>query len=192
MVLTALMILAARVIFGLDGKNREAERDAPSPSPVASQAIKPPVTAEPSRLALRVEPDAERAEIAEPDTEPEPCGCPPDWFTIPRQDNEQPEPELRLLGEYQVYGYDVCPACCGKTDGITASGAAATVGRTVACNALPLGTQIYIDGIGERVVEDRGGMADGVIDVLCADHAECYAVTGVYQVYEIYMEGERE
>lgn len=67
--------------------------------------------------------------------------------------------------------------CCGSLDGITASGTHAEVGRTVACNTLPFGTVVWIDGIGERVVEDRGGMRGNVIDVLCHDHAECAAIT---------------
>jgi len=71
------------------------------------------------------------------------------------------------------------------TDGITASGAAAAVGRTVAMNGVPFGTRLYIEGIGERVVEDRGGMSAQTIDVLCADHPACYAITGWYDVYWI-------
>ena len=82
-------------------------------------------------------------------------------------------------------GYDICVACCGKTDGITKSGTVATVGRTVAVNNLPFGTRIFIDGIGERVVEDQGSMSDNVIDVLCENHEACYAITGWYDVYII-------
>jgi len=89
------------------------------------------------------------------------------------------------LGRYRVSGYDICAECCGKTDGITASGAEATVGRTCAANGLPFGTRLWIEGLGERVVEDRGGMTGQHIDVLCADHAECYAITGQYDVYLI-------
>lgn len=98
----------------------------------------------------------------------------------------EPEPrKMTYLGRYDVVGYDLCPACCGYNGGITKSGTAATVGRTVAMNGLPFGTVLYIDGIGERVVEDRGNLADGVIDVLCNDHAECFAITGVYDVYVV-------
>ena len=45
---------------------------------------------------------------------------------------------------------------CGKTDGITASGAKATINRTVAADDLPLGTRIRINGQ-EYIVEDRFG-----------------------------------
>lgn len=97
----------------------------------------------------------------------------------------EPEPRMTYLGRYDVVGYDLCPACCGYNGGITKSGAAATVGRTAAVNGLPFGTVLYIDGIGERVVEDRGNLANGVIDVLCNDHGECFAITGVYDVYVV-------
>lgn len=91
----------------------------------------------------------------------------------------------RYLGSYKITGYDTCASCCGKTDGITASGTQATVGRTCAASAdLPFGTRLWIEGIGERVVEDRGGAIKGSrIDVLCEDHPACYAVTGTYEVY---------
>lgn len=107
---------------------------------------------------------------------------------------EEPEPEpaqeaptMRYLGRYKITGYDTCAECCGKSDGITASGTQATVGRTCAASKdLPFGTRLYIEGIGERVVEDRGGGVKGDhIDVLCEDHPACYAVTGYYEVYAI-------
>lgn len=97
------------------------------------------------------------------------------------------------LGRYFVTGYDICLECCGKLDGITASGAMAEVGRTVAASKeIPFGTTLYIDGIGERVVEDRGGMVtENTLDVFCVDHHACYAITGWYDVY-IVEGGETE
>lgn len=89
------------------------------------------------------------------------------------------------LGRYYITGYDICVKCCGKTDGITASGVKAQVGRTVAApRGFAFGTRLYIDGIGERIVEDRGGAIKGnKIDVLCNNHPECFAITGYYNVY---------
>ena len=57
--------------------------------------------------------------------------------------------------------YDVCLSCCGKTDGITASGIRIQNGvepetPVVGCNWLPLMTIITIDGV-EYIVADRGG-----------------------------------
>lgn len=87
------------------------------------------------------------------------------------------------IGEMYITGYDICYQCCGKIDGITASGTAAAVGRTIAAGfQFPFGTQIYIDGLGTYTVEDRGP-AGNIIDVLCNNHSECHAITGFYQCY---------
>ncbi len=57
--------------------------------------------------------------------------------------------------------YCVCLKCCGKTDGITASGLKIKNGvepdiPVAACNWLPLGTIIEIDG-SIHIIADRGG-----------------------------------
>ena len=90
--------------------------------------------------------------------------------------------QLVYLGTYYATGYDICYSCNGNTHGITASGVPATVGRTVAMQGVAFGTQVYIEGIGYRVVEDRGCRA-GIIDVLCSNHAECYKITAYRKVY---------
>lgn len=48
-----------------------------------------------------------------------------------------------------------------------------TPGYTVASNDYPLGTRIYIEGLGEFVVEDTGGMGSGVIDIYMGDVETC-------------------
>ena len=55
-----------------------------------------------------------------------------------------------------ITAYCPCKICCGKTDGITASGKKAEEGRTCAVNWLKFGTKVNIEGLGERIVEDRG------------------------------------
>lgn len=87
------------------------------------------------------------------------------------------------IGTYKITGYDICYSCCGKIDGITASGTKATPGRTIAMKGYPYGTRVYIEGIGYRTVEDTGGFSRNAIDVLCNNHAECYAITGYRNVY---------
>lgn len=95
--------------------------------------------------------------------------------------------DWQYLGNYRITGYDICYRCCGKTNGITASGAKAEVGRTCAApKNLPFGTKVFIEGIGYRIVEDRGGATNGQkIDVLCNNHPECYAITGYRKVWVI-------
>lgn len=46
-------------------------------------------------------------------------------------------------------------------------------GYTVASNWFPIGTRIYIEGIGERVVTDTGGMSNNVIDIYMGDPETC-------------------
>ena len=99
--------------------------------------------------------------------------------------------ETLPFGEFYITGYTpTCEHCCGKSDGITASGVEATVGQTVAMHPIDMdifgieyGDSIYIEGIGERVVEDTG-CGRGVIDVACESHEECYKVTG-YSTVEV-------
>lgn len=45
---------------------------------------------------------------------------------------------------------------CGKTDAITASGVRAIEGVTVACDGLPFGTEVVIDGH-TYIIQDRFG-----------------------------------
>ena len=99
---------------------------------------------------------------------------------------EAPQTERVYLGRFYICGYDACERCCSKTDGITKSGTVASVGRTIAApSRFDYGTRLYIEGIGERVVEDRGYLGENTLDVFCEDHEACYAVTGWCDVYEI-------
>lgn len=87
------------------------------------------------------------------------------------------------IGEYKITGYvPTCKHCCGKMNGITASGVKATVGKTVAIKGLGFGTQVYISGLGFYTVEDRG-VGNGIVDVACATHKDCYAITSNREVY---------
>jgi 3D (Asp-Asp-Asp) domain-containing protein len=56
---------------------------------------------------------------------------------------------------WKITAYCACHKCCGKSDGITASGKKARYGY-VACNWLPFGTKMHIKGLGDFVVMDRG------------------------------------
>lgn len=68
--------------------------------------------------------------------------------------------------------YCPCVKCCGKTDGITASGERAREGVTIAADTsrYPIGTKIVIDG-NTYTVQDRGGAIKGDrIDVFFSSH----------------------
>ena len=92
-----------------------------------------------------------------------------------------------------------CEKCCGswalnRPDGIvyTASGAVAEQGVTIAADwdVLPPGTVVYIDGLGERVVQDRGGAIKGnAVDIYFEDHDE--ALVFGRQAVRLYIIEER-
>ena len=78
-----------------------------------------------------------------------------------------------------VTHYDCCVECCGKDDGITASGVLATPGVTVAVDpsVIPLGSDVLVDyGDGEihyYRADDTGGAVKGNhIDLCVATHEE--------------------
>lgn len=86
---------------------------------------------------------------------------------------EEPKPQLISLGVYKITAYCGCAKCCGKTDGITASGTHVTAGRTIAAPPeIPFGTKISINGH-IYTVEDRGGAIKGNrIDIYFESHQE--------------------
>lgn len=75
------------------------------------------------------------------------------------------------LGTYTLTAYCGCEACNGGNAGITAMGVEPSEGWTVACNSLPLGTQISING-NTYEVQDTGNMDDGTIDIFMNSHDE--------------------
>lgn len=87
---------------------------------------------------------------------------------------EELEPKETYIGEFTITYYCSCYKCCGKTDGITASGTLAQEGQTVAAdwNILKPGTRIFIEGVGFRTVEDNGGWIEGnKLDVYMDSHS---------------------
>lgn len=70
------------------------------------------------------------------------------------------------LGNYELTAYTWTGNPC-------ASGVYPEDGITVASNTIPLGTKIYIEGIGERTVQDTGGMSGGIIDIYMDNYNDC-------------------
>lgn len=76
------------------------------------------------------------------------------------------------LGKYKTTAYCQCAQCCGKwSGGPTASGTMPQQGRTIACNSLPFGTKVMIDG-NVYIVEDTGHLASNVIDIFFNSHSQ--------------------
>lgn len=142
-------------------------------------------------VALVVTVKADAAVIDAPD-EPSPTVtvfsevCLPD--AAPVVEPEEPENELieaallarsHRLDNMTVTHYDVCLKCCGKLDGITASGVQATPDVTVAVDpaVIPLGSDVLLDyGDGEihyYRADDTGGAIKGShIDLCVSSHEE--------------------
>lgn len=81
------------------------------------------------------------------------------------------------LGEFTLTAYCPCMKCCGKTDGITATGTTATEGRTIAVDprVIPYGSSVTIyfaDGASHSyTAEDCGGGIKGNrLDIYFDDH----------------------
>jgi 3D (Asp-Asp-Asp) domain-containing protein len=96
------------------------------------------------------------------------------------------EVEKELLGTFRITAYCSCKKCCGKwadnrPNGIVygASGAELVAGVSVA-SPLPFGTEIYIDGLGDYVVQDRLAKwvvekyGENLIDVYFDNHEEAW------------------
>jgi 3D (Asp-Asp-Asp) domain-containing protein len=122
---------------------------------VEEPIIEEPIVEEP----IVEEPIIEEPIVEEPIVEQPPSNI--EWYTI------------------EVSFYCACYQCCGKTDGITASGDYATEGVTVALpSSIPLGTHIVIDGH-EYICQDRGGAIIDYgsnfirADIYLDSHEEC-------------------
>ena len=79
-----------------------------------------------------------------------------------------------------AYCCEEYPHICGG-NGITASGAPVESGLTVAVDpeVIPLGTVLYIEGVGARVAQDTGSAIKGQkIDIAVETHAEAESWTG--------------
>lgn len=77
------------------------------------------------------------------------------------------EPNKTYIGSYELTAY------YNAYGNHTASGTWPTAGRTIAMKGVPMGTHVYIEGIGERVVEDTGAFSPNCIDVFYNTYNEC-------------------
>ena len=97
------------------------------------------------------------------------------------EDLKGSEYKLVYLGDFKYTYY--CDGryshICGGS-GVTASGAPTQVGTTIAVDrsVIPLGTTVYIEGVGFRVAQDTGGWVKGKhVDILVKTHNEALSKT---------------
>lgn len=88
------------------------------------------------------------------------------------------EPEVEETAEkytemtVTATAYCACEKCCGKSDGITATGTKATAGRTIAVDpkVIPYGSEVIING-NVYIAEDTGGAIKGnKVDIYFNSH----------------------
>jgi len=78
------------------------------------------------------------------------------------------------LGTWRITFYCNCVECCGVwAGGATASGADPAPWWTAATE-LPFGTVVYVEGLGEFIVQDRG-VEYGELDIYVGSHEEALA-----------------
>lgn len=75
------------------------------------------------------------------------------WIKKPDEETEtaaeDSHGDMEYLGNWLMTAYT-------HTGSVCANGNYPSAGYTIACNSLDFGTEVYIDGIGYRTVEDRG------------------------------------
>lgn len=84
-----------------------------------------------------------------------------------------------VVKNFNTSAYCSCSKCCGKTNGITSSGAKATSWYTIAAGSdYPIGTIIYIPYFKDKpnggwfVVQDRGGaISNSKLDIYMSTHS---------------------
>lgn len=78
--------------------------------------------------------------------------------------------EMESLGEWRITAY-------AETGYPCANGNYPTVGYTIACNSLDFGTEVYIEDVGFRTVEDRGPayLGDAWCDLYLGEFNACIA-----------------
>lgn len=99
--------------------------------------------------------------------------------SVPESTDQQSSSEP-IVKTMNVSAYCSCSSCCGKSNGITASGARASSWYTVAAGkSYPIGTRIYIPYFkdmpngGWFVVQDRGGaIGNNRLDIYMGSHSE--------------------
>ena len=114
-----------------------------------------------------------------------------DYIDRAAEGKEEPmesAPVLTYYGNCRITHYCPCKQCCGKCDGITASGVPAVEGVTVAaCSGLPFGTQVSINGCTYTVQDRGGGISDYRFDIFVNDHQRALEL-GLYYT-DVYIVG---
>lgn len=93
------------------------------------------------------------------------------------QESEKNEAAIdwHYIEDCTLTAYCACSECCGKEDGITATGTVAQEGVTIAVDpdVIPLGSWVDVNGH-QYHAEDTGAFSGNHIDIYIADHDEAW------------------
>lgn len=104
------------------------------------------------------------------------------------QEKKERESKGKYLGKFKITHYCLCAKCNGNNAGIGASGRKLVPGLSIAVDprVIPMGSTVYIEGLGTRRADDTGSaIKSNKIDVCVSSHAEAYR-KGVYYT-DVYL-----
>lgn len=133
--------------------------------------------------------EEEKPVITEPEPEPE-IEIEIETNTEVETNSNSEGSNLKSLGTFKLTAYCACSKCCGKSDGITASGTKAKQGRTIAVNPkqIPYGTKVIINGHTYIAEDCGGGVGKSRIDVFFDNHKEALNFGVQYAEVFIYVD----
>lgn len=93
---------------------------------------------------------------------------------IQKRNETQPvsrQEERKKVQVFEATAYCSCVKCCGKDDGITKSGVKVHKGTlAVDPRVIPMGSKVYIEGMGWFIAEDTGNFSGNRIDIYMETH----------------------
>ena len=91
--------------------------------------------------------------------------------------------QYKSLGIFKISHYCACVICCGKTDGVTASGTNATANRTIAVDTdiIALGSTIVIQGKPYIAEDIGGGINVKEVDIFVDSHEHAKELGIIYK-----------
>lgn len=108
------------------------------------------------------------------------CGEVTEMVAQPFEDPQESEKieaaiDWHYIEDCTLTAYCACSECCGKEDGITATGTVAQEGVTIAVDpdVIPLGSWVDVNGH-QYHAEDTGAFSGNHIDIYIADHDEAW------------------